>query len=382
MPKARILVVDDEKVARELLLEALSSEGFFVRAVANGFEALDALKADKFDLMLTDLNMPQMTGNELIAKIRDTFPDLLIIVMTAYASLETAIKTMQQGAYDYVLKPFTSETIIPVVKRGLERLKLKQKTLELAEVAQKLKELEQIKSDLLDTITHEFSTPISILKAYVDMFLTGHFDSSKPRCREGLRSMHSAIIRLERLVMNLLTLSMGKNKKLNLVQEQVLVQDLISNAISQLKEEIQKKEIRLVLNIPPNLPAIWADPSKLSIALVNLLDNSIKFNKTGGFIRVTLTKPAPQIIGIVISDTGSGIPEAKIEEIFNPFTQVDMSSTREYQGTGLGLPAAKAVIESHGGRITAKSKIGKGSSFMIVIPCGKPTGRSISTKKS
>jgi signal transduction histidine kinase len=265
--------------------------------------------------------------------------------------------------------------------QGLGQIKRKQKTLDSAEITQRLQELEQIKSNLLDTVTHEFSTPISILNAYIEMFLNGRFDSSQPRCKEGLRSMKNAITRLERLVMNLLTLSRGKSKKLVLDYEQVFLQDLISDAVSQFREEIHKKGITVVFDSPPDLPGIWADPSKLSIALMNLLDNSIKFNKPRGFIRITLIKLNLQVVGITIADTGNGIPEDKIDEIFDPFTQVDMSSTREYQGTGLGLPVAKTIIESHGGRLTVRSKLGKGSTFMMIIPCEKPMGRSISVKK-
>ncbi len=252
----------------------------------------------------------------------------------------------------------------------------------MLEMSEKLKEIEQIKSNLLDVITHEFSTPISVLKAYIEMFMTRRFDSSHPRCREGLHAMKDAVIRLERLVINLLTLGQGKNKKLDLDYERVVVQDLITQALSQLREGLQKKSITTVLRVPPNFPPIWADPSKLSTALMNLLDNSIKFNRPCGFIRITLTRPHARFIGIAISDTGNGISEDKIEEIFNPFTQVDMSSTREYSGVGLGLPVAKVIVEAHGGKITAHSKRGKGSTFLLILPCEKPSQDISWTKKS
>ena len=224
-----------------------------------------------------------------------------------------------------------------------------------------------MKSDLLDTITHEFSTPISIIKAYVDMFIDGHFDPSNPRHVEGLRSIRSAVIRLERLVMNLLTLSMSKGKNLEIRKEKILIQDIISNALSQLNEDIAKKNINVVLNVEPNLPTLEADPSKLSIAVLNILDNAVKFNKANGIIRISVSHLKSRSIGVAISDTGIGIPGDKMQEIYSPFTQVDMSSTREHQGTGLGLAVARAIIESHGGKITLKSKIGKGSTFIFVL---------------
>lgn len=363
----KILIVDDEKTTREILARALSEEEFTIKTVSDGTEALEMLQNEPFDLLITDLLMPNMEGNELIEKAHEILPDLIPIVITAHASIETAIKALQQGAYDYITKPFDPEIIIPVIERGLEKAHLRRQNIELTQITKKLQELEQMKSDLLDTITHEFSTPISIIKAYVDMFIDGHFDTSNPRHLEGLKSIRSAVIRLERLVMNLLTLSMGKGKTLELKKEKILLQDIISNALSQLNEEISKKNINVVLNVETDLPPFEADPSKLSIAVLNLVDNAVKFNKTNGTVRISASLLKSGNIGIAISDTGIGIPEEKLEEIYSPFTQVDMSSTREHQGTGLGLAVAKTIIEAHGGKITLKSKLGKGSTFIFVL---------------
>ena len=365
----KILVADDEKTTRELLARALASKGFTVETALDGADALEKIRRQHFDMLITDLLMPNMIGTELIQKSREILPDLIVIVITAHATLETAIEALKQGAYDYITKPFEPEFIIPVIERGLEKLRLRQKNAELEEITKKLQEVEQIKSDLLDTITHEFSTPIAIIKAYIDMFLDGHFDTSNPRHIESLRSIRSAVIRLERLVMNLLTLSMGKGKNFELKKEKIFIQDIISNALSQLNDDIAKKNINVILNIETHLPAIEADPTKLSIAVLNLVDNAIKFNKTGGIIRISASQLKSKSIGVAISDTGIGIPEEKIEEIYSPFTQVDMSSTREHQGTGLGLAVAKTIIEAHGGKITLKSKLGKGSTFIFVLAC-------------
>ncbi len=363
----KILLVDDEKTTREILTRALAARGFHIQSASNGYEALEKIHNEQFEMLITDIVMPNMPGTELIEKAREILPNLISIVITAHGTLESAVKALQQGAYDYIMKPFDPEFIIPVIERGLEKASLRQKNTELTQITEKLQEVEQMKSDLLDTITHEFSTPISIIKAYVDMFLEGQFDTSNPRHIDGLRSIRSAVIRLERLVMNLLTLSMGKGKQLELKKEKILIQDIISNALSQLNEGITKKNINVVLNVEPELPPIDADPSKLSIAVLNLLDNAVKFNKSNGIIRISISHLKSQSIGVAISDTGIGIPEEKIQEIYSPFTQVDMSSTREHQGTGLGLAVVKTIIEAHGGKITLKTKLGKGSTFIFVL---------------
>ncbi len=363
----KVLLVDDERTTREMLARALKTRGILVETASDGKEGLERIQREHFDLFITDLIMPNMSGIELIEHARAIRPDLTSIIITAHATLETTVQALQQGAYDYITKPFKPEQIIPVIERGLNQARLKQRNIELVEVTKKLQEVEQLKSDLLDTITHEFSTPISIIKAYVDMFIDGHFDPENPRHVEGLRSIRSAVIRLERLVMNLLTLSMSKGKSLELRKEKILIQDIISNALSQLNEDITKKNINVVLNVAPDLPPLDADPTKLSIAVLNLLDNAVKFNKANGIIRIAISHLKSRSVGVAISDTGIGIPEEKMQEIYSPFTQVDMSSTREHQGTGLGLAVARAIIESHGGKITLKSKLGKGSTFIFVL---------------
>lgn len=369
MTGGRILVADDETATRELLARALSSKGFVVETAVDGLDALEKIKKHAFDLLVTDLLMPNMGGLDLMQKSCEIYPDLIIIVVTAHATLETALQALKQGAYDYIIKPFEPDHIVPVIERGLEKLHLRQKNAELEMITRKLQEVEQMKADLLDTITHEFSTPIAIIKAYVDMFLDGHFDTSNPRHVESLRSIRSAVIRLERLVMNLLTLSLSKGTNFELKRESIFIQDIISNALSQLNEDINKKNINVVLNIEKHLPAIDADPSKLSIAVLNLLDNAIKFNKSNGIIRISASQLKSKSIGVAISDTGIGIPQDKLDEIYSPFTQVDMSSTREHQGTGLGLAVAKTIVEAHDGKITLKSKLGKGSTFIFVLAC-------------
>ncbi len=165
----------------------------------------------------------------------------------------------------------------------------------------------------------------------------------------------------------MLILSLGKGKSFELKKEKILIQDILSNALSQLNEEITKKNINVVLNVEPNLPAIEADPSKLSIAGLNLLDNAVKFNKTNGIIRISASHLKSNSIGIAISDTGIGIPEEKLQEIYSPVTQVDMSSTREHQGTGLGLAVAKMIIERIMAKITLKSKLARQYLYFCVV---------------
>ena len=125
--EGKILLADDEKTTREILARSLIAHGFDIETASNGFEALEKIQTEPFDLLITDLLMPNMTGTELIEKARQLLPDLVAIVITAHATLETAVKALQQGAYDYITKPFEPEFIIPVIERGLEKSRLRRK---------------------------------------------------------------------------------------------------------------------------------------------------------------------------------------------------------------------------------------------------------------
>src|SRR5688572_18164860 len=130
---ARILVVDDEKVIREILCEFLALEGYVVRGVEDGEKALSELRLRPYDIVISDLKMPKISGLELLEKVTNEKLDVLTVIMTGFGTVETAIEAMKEGAYDYILKPFKVEEVVHIVQRGLDRQRLQQENIRLRE---------------------------------------------------------------------------------------------------------------------------------------------------------------------------------------------------------------------------------------------------------
>ncbi|MDH3845056.1 MAG: response regulator, partial [Myxococcales bacterium] len=155
---AKILVVDDEVVIREILADFLTMEGFYVRTAEDGGGALVELSRDRFDLVLSDLKMPNMGGLELLGAIRKHTPHVVTIIMTGFGTVETAIEAMKQGAYDYVLKPFKVEEVVHTIRRGLEKQRLQAENFRLKEALSLYKVSEAISASLsLEQVVHTLS---------------------------------------------------------------------------------------------------------------------------------------------------------------------------------------------------------------------------------
>jgi signal transduction histidine kinase len=366
--QASILVVDDENTIRELLYRLLRSKGYHVVTACDGEEALKVLKREQFDLLLSDIRMPGINGIELLEQAIVLAPHLLVIMMTGFGTIELAVNAMKKGAYDFVTKPFMIDEITMVIERGLKELKIKEENIKLKEINQRLIEAEKIKTDLINTISHEFKTPITIIKGYISMMLSGAMGGLKPTVIEGLKDIKQASLKLEHLVTNLITLSLKEKERMVIDRKECVIEDMLTKIITEFREEIEEKNIDFTEYNNLNRRTLFVDAAKLSIALRNLIDNAIKFNNTGGKITLTIDTQEDNLLSIKVCDTGIGFPMDKAESLVVPFTQADMSTTRTYGGTGLGLAVVKAIVESHEGRLSIFSRENVGSEFKITIP--------------
>ncbi|MFI5340270.1 MAG: response regulator, partial [Candidatus Methylomirabilales bacterium] len=160
---ASILIVDDEEALRATLVTAFTLEGYRAVGAGSAREALQRLQQAPCDVLLVDLRMPDIDGIQLMERVRERTPDTLVILMTGGATVESAVRALKGGAYDYILKPFSLPEIFRVVERGLEQQRLKQENVQLNELNRRLQEIDQIKSNLLSAITHEFRTPLTVM---------------------------------------------------------------------------------------------------------------------------------------------------------------------------------------------------------------------------
>jgi signal transduction histidine kinase len=250
--------------------------------------------------------------------------------------------------------------------RQLEQ-RVEERTADLQRALNKLTELNQLKSNFISNISHELRTPLTHLKGYVDLLFDGSLGALTAEQKEALGVLKRAEMRLERLIDDLIQFSLAARGELSLRLSACRVQDLINMALTQSTPKARTSKVDLRADVSPDLPVVRADPEKIGWVLLHLLDNAIKFTPQGGLVLVEARKRDSQVI-LAVNDTGIGIPSNSLQDIFEPFHQLDGSVTRRYAGTGLGLAMVRRILEAHGVQPRVESVVGKGSRFEFSLP--------------
>lgn len=367
-----VLIIDDEESVVNALAEFFSMRGYLVESAVTARQALGLIHEKNFGIVICDLRLPGMNGVELLDHAVEANPETVFIIMTGYASVQSAVEAMKKGAYDYLVKPFSMYELEKTVRLGLEKQKLARENIELSHLTRKLIEIDQIKSNIISTVSHEFRTPLMSLNGYLNMLGSllekgEHKDKNEAKW---LRGMKDNLSRLEMLILNLLLMTEANAGDLLIVDEQVDVSELIRESVARVDPLTKSKDISIGF-AEGHKGWIKGDGEKLSVAVTNLIENAVKFNLESGKIEIGVSETTdPEGLRISILDTGIGIPDDKIDSIFNSFTQADMTHTRRFAGVGLGLSVAKAIVEAHGGSIDVTSKPGQGSTFFVWLPRG------------
>ncbi len=250
--------------------------------------------------------------------------------------------------------------------RNLER-RVAERTAELRRALERLTELNQIKANLISNVSHELRTPLAHLKGYVELLAEQELGPLSEEQTKAVGVMQRASERLERLIEDLIDFSTASREGLTLKLKPVSLPGLAAEVIERSREKAERAGVSLEAVIPPDLPELLVDPEKLRWVLFQLIDNGIKFTPGGG--RVSLeASPDGQVVIISVRDTGIGIAPNRVEEIFEPFHQLDGSPTRRYGGTGLGLSLVKLILSAHGAQVRVESEEGKGTVMSFALP--------------
>ena len=232
--------------------------------------------------------------------------------------------------------------------RNLER-RVQERTAELQEALRKLAEMNQLKSNFIANVSHELRTPLTHVKGYIELLFTESLGPINEDQRNALDVSQRATSRLQGLIDDLILFSLASRGELTLRLDAMDIRTIASDLTARAHPKAEDKQIILSSNFETDLPLVMADEQKISWVLTQLLDNAIKFTPAGGKVVLVAKKDvSPEMIRVSVSDTGIGIPEEQQTEIFEPFHQLDGSSTRRYGGTGLGLSLVKQIIEAHG----------------------------------
>jgi len=274
--------------------------------------------------------------------------------------MEGMWQMMEQKRAEDTLRKFASK--LAQANRDLSKANA-----ELSQANEELKSLDLMKDEFLSNVSHEFKTPLTSIQGYSQLIWDGTLGPVNEQQKKAVDTVIRNSERLRKLVDSLLYISRAQAGKLSYSFDDLMISDVIDNSIQDLSLQAEKKDIEINKYVEEDLPPIRGDKDKLTDVMINLIDNAIKFTPQGGRIDVG-AEVDDGSLHIYVRDTGIGIPEDKISNLFQRFYQVDASVKRRYGGTGLGLYICKKIIEDHEGNIWVKSQEGEGSTFHILLP--------------
>ncbi len=374
-----VLVVDDDIDFAESLAELIEPHGYEVTIAGAAEHALalidpTAAEFSAAPVVFVDVRLGVTSGVDVLgAAARTSAPDLICVVMTAELDTQTAIAALRRGAYDYFDKSCDPGTLLAVLDRCFDLVKL-QKDRESAYDALRLAKEEaeaasRAKSGFLATVSHELRTPLNAIIGFSEMMLREVLGAlGNDQYRAYVADIHASGTHLLQIINDILDLSKAESGKLELYEDVFDLRDMI-RAVGQLTStRIRDAGLSNATHLPADLPLLRADERKTKQVLLNLVTNAAKFTPRGGHIEIIGEYSDEEGLALTVVDTGIGIAPDDIGRVLEPFVQVDSSLSRQHQGTGLGLPLVKAIMELHGGSLRLASTVGVGTRVKITFP--------------
>ena len=381
-----LLLVDDDPDGAYTVSNILRQEQYDVVIAGDADDALRALDARGFDVVLIELALAETDGLALLNEFRQRAPTTACIVLTGYASLESAVAALRRGAYDYLIKPCVIEDLKQTVgqavaqrrltllaaqrERQLQELndqleeRVEERTAELTRANQRLADSNTAKDRFLATLSHELRTPLTPLRAGLDLLrerLTGGDWHSI------LDAMERNLAQETRLINDLLDIARITAGKLSLEKRPVDLTACLRTAVQMIEPRADVKHQMLTLDVRDSFPTLLADPVRLQQLVANLLDNGVKFSPPEGHIILSAWR-SEEMACLEVVDSGPGIDPTYLPRVFEPFWQADPSSRRQHGGTGLGLAIAREIAHLHDGELYAVNICPGGARFTFRFP--------------
>lgn len=366
---ARVLIVDDTPINLELLVTLVEELGHEVVQAENGPQALEQLEAGNIDMVLLDYLMPEMSGLEVLKAIRQTHTsvDLPVLLVTGFYETKIVVEALHEGANDYISKPFDTAVLEARIGVHLQR-KLIEKHLISAKNTAEAEN--QAKSDFLSYVSHEVRNPLNSILGFCKLLIDDANANRNEEYLEMLEIIQSSGNRLLGITNDILDLSRIESGKLSLTYQEFPLAGFIRAVVAEINPVIMSNTNSIEVDYSKAPEIIVADEQRLRQILLNLLSNAAKFTKDGS-ITLEVKKAEHDGKGAVqfsIHDTGMGIPESKMNDLFKSFSQVHSHSLADIQSIGLGLMITRQLCEQMRGEITVQSTEGEGSTFSVRIP--------------
>jgi len=383
---AKILVVEDEAGSRLTLSGILEDAGYEVTGVEKGTEALEVIKDGNFNVIITDIKLPDVGGMSVLELAKEINPDVAVIIMTGYASIETAVNAVNEGAYAYFVKPVNMDEMKTAIVNALRQQRLSRENKRLVDDLQRsnkllfeansqLRAATEAKSAFLAHMSHELRTPLNAIIGFSDLLIDGIGGKINNKQRQCLEDILSSGKHLLSLINDILDLSKVEAGKIDIRQESLRLADVVDDAVTTVKTMLDDSRHEMAISIAEDLPPVYGDRNRLKQILLNLLSNAIKFTPDGGKLYLETNKKG-NFCQVSMVDNGIGIRKEDQTCIFEPFTQLDAQPGERKQGTGLGLALTKQLLELLGGKIWVESEYGKGSRFSFTIPLAEKEAAS------
>lgn len=371
MAVLKVLVIDDEPGIRSGVSRILNNfhvtypfmdedYTYEVLEAASGEEGIEMLESDKPDIILLDNKLPGIQGVDVLDYIRKKNYNIVVAMITSYASLDVAIRATRDGATDFIPKPFTPQELKSSIENITKQQYLKRITHKLNQEGKK------IRYQFLSVLSHELKAPLNALEGYLRMM---HDKQSGDKIDDYAVPIDRSLQRIQgmrNLIMDLLDFTKIRLERKDEKIQEVNLAQVASNAIA----TVQPYAIQMDLNINLDVRSeaiIMADPDDIEIVFNNLLSNAVKYNITGGKAGITIDSNDTEVL-VVFSDTGIGIQPEDMETLFTEFVRIKNEKTKNIAGSGLGLSIVKKVIELYKGTIKVESTPDTGSVFTVQLP--------------
>ncbi|MFI5306241.1 MAG: ATP-binding protein [Polyangiales bacterium] len=404
---AIVLHIEDDPANRLLVRKLLTAAGHEVVDAESGLEGIRLAEARKPDIVLVDIDVPDLDGYEVTLRLRsmEAMAGTPIVAITAEGDRETSLAV---GADGFIEKPIDALRFPEVVERFLgghsERRRksdpgddalrsrsqkivgrLERKVVELSDANKQLQEIARLRQEFLQNLSHEFATPMTPVVGYLRLMLNEELGPLTPLQRKCVESINTSTKKLRTLIDTLLDVSHLETGKLHIYERDYDFGEVADRAVAETKDLFAEGGTTVVYGRPPGALPARGDPDKLRRAMIHILDNAAKFTPRGSEVAVELRRGAeagaPRY-ELVVADSGPGISERDRERILQPFFQVDGTRTRSHGGVGLGLAFSRHVAEAMGGGIEVMSPPGsevagrklRGTAFVLSVPTGPRRG--------
>lgn len=358
--KAKVLIIDDEEVVLDSCTDILAGENMQIATALNGRLGIERVREFAPDLVFLDLKMPGLSGLEVLQQVLGHDPAIVVIVITGYATVDSAVEAMKKGASDFLPKPFTPDEFRIVVRRGLEKRKLVLETLALR------REKELLRENFAAIVSHELKAPLGALQQNLFVLsqeLARTLTEEQKQRLERMKVRLNGLLKLIHDWLRVLSADIGK------IREQfhpLSMAAVVANAVECVQPQADRANVQMEVSLADPSVQVLGEEGTLGEALINLLSNAVKYSHAGGRVLLRAGVEDGRCV-IRVRDWGIGIPSEDLPLILGGFAGVRAGPGGE-KGCGLGLALTRRIVEAHDGSIAAESEPGKGSTFVVSLP--------------